>query len=128
MRTGHQNSHKYQFDKALFTRPNIENLAGTKDTRCVPYPLTAVHEEEGDECAHGQLITDRFRLRYKDTSLSSSSEMTRTLPKTESWVSTWLEPCFRSTSELLLDVVDEDRGTTCSARGGTAGRDELVAG
>jgi hypothetical protein len=49
---------------------------GTKGTRGVPYSLIAVHEEAGDEGAHGQLIADRFRLRYRDTSLSMSSEMT----------------------------------------------------
>jgi hypothetical protein len=82
----------------------------------------------GDECAHGQLIVDRFRLRYRDTSLSTSSEMTRTLPRTESWVSAWLESFFRSTSELLLDVVDEDGGIACAARNETDGRDALAAG
>jgi hypothetical protein len=116
MRTGHQNSHKYQFGKALFTRPNIGNSDGTKGTRCVPYYLIAVHEEVGDECAHAQLIADRFRLRYRDTSLSTSSEKTRTLPKTESWVAAWFEFLFRSTSELLLDVVDKDGGAACLAR------------
>jgi hypothetical protein len=43
-------------------------------------------------------------------------------------VSAWLESFFRPTSELLLDVVDEDGGTACSARDRTAGRDGLVAG
>jgi hypothetical protein len=43
-------------------------------------------------------------------------------------VSAWLEPCFRSTSEFLLDVVDEDGGTACLARDGANGRDALVAG
>jgi hypothetical protein len=43
-------------------------------------------------------------------------------------VSAWLESFFRPTSELLVDVVDEDGGTTCSARNGTDGRDGLVAG
>jgi hypothetical protein len=56
------------------------------------------------------------------------NEATRVLPKTKSWVSARLESFFRSTSELLLDVVDEDGGTTCSARNGTDGRDALVAG
>jgi hypothetical protein len=42
-------------------------------------------------------------------------------------VSAWLASFFRSTSELLLDVVDEDGGTACSARNGTDGRDALVA-
>jgi hypothetical protein len=54
--------------------------------------------------------------------------MTRTLPRTESWVSAWLESFFRSTSELLLDVMDEDRGTACAARNETDGRDALAAG
>jgi hypothetical protein len=79
------------------------------------------------ECAHAPLIADRFRLRYRDTSLSTSSETTRTLQKTDSWVAAWLEFFFRSTSELLLDVVDEDRGTACLARNGIDGRDALVA-
>jgi hypothetical protein len=43
-------------------------------------------------------------------------------------VSTWLESFFWSTSELLLDDVDEDGGSTCSARNNTDGRDALVAG
>jgi hypothetical protein len=64
----------------------------------------------GDEGAHEQLKADRFRLRYRDTSLSTSSEATRTLPKTESWVAAWLEFFFRSIPELLVDVVDEDGG------------------
>jgi hypothetical protein len=62
MRTGHQNSHKYQIGKALFTRPTIGKLDGTKGTRCIPYSLIAVHEEAADEGAHEQLIADRFRL------------------------------------------------------------------
>jgi hypothetical protein len=82
----------------------------SKGVRYVPYYLIAVHEEAGDECAHGQLIADRFHLQYRGTSLTMSSEMTRTLPRTEAWVSTWLESFFRSTPELLLDVVDEDGG------------------
>jgi hypothetical protein len=40
-------------------------------------------------------------------------------------VSAWLES-FRSTSELLLDVVDEDGGTICLARKGIDGEDRLV--
>jgi hypothetical protein len=93
----------------------------------LPYYLIAVHEEAGDEGAHEQLIADRIRLRHRDTFLSTSSEMTQTLPKTESWVATWLEFFFRPTSELLLDVVDEDGGAACLARNGIDGRDALVA-
>jgi hypothetical protein len=102
------------------------NSDGTKGTRCVLYSLIAVHEEAGEECAHGQLIADKFCVRCRDTSLSTSSEMTRTLPRTESWVSAWLKSFFRPTS--ILDVVDEYEGTSCSARNGTYGRDALVAG
>jgi hypothetical protein len=41
-------------------------------------------------------------------------------------VAAWLEFFFRSTSELLLDVVGEDGRTACSARNGTDGKDALV--
>jgi hypothetical protein len=62
-----------------------------------PYYLIAVHEEAGDECAHAQLLADIVCLQYRDTFLSTSSETTRALPKTESWVVAWLEFFFRST-------------------------------
>jgi hypothetical protein len=74
MRTGDQISHNYPIGKALFTHPMFGNADGTKGTWCVPSYIIAVHEEAGDECAHAQLIADRFRLRYRDTSLSTSSE------------------------------------------------------
>jgi hypothetical protein len=90
------------------------------------YYLIVVLEEAGDECAHAQLIADRFRLRYRDTSLSTSSKTTRALPKTESWVAAWLEFFFQSTSELLLDVEDDNGRTAGSARNGTDGRGALV--
>jgi hypothetical protein len=99
-----------------------------KGTRCVPYCLIAVHEEAGDKCAHEHLLADRFCLRYRGASLSTSSEVTRTLLRTKSWVSTWLTSSFRPTYELLLDVVGEDGGTTCSARNKTDWRDVLVVG
>jgi hypothetical protein len=51
-----------------------------------PYYLIAVREEAGDECAHAQLIADLILLQYIGTSLTMSSETTRLLPKTESWV------------------------------------------
>jgi hypothetical protein len=101
--------------------PDIGDSDRTKGTRCIPYYLITVHEEAADECAHEQLIADRFSLRYRDTSLPASSEVTRTPPSTESWVSAWLESSFRPTSELLLDIVDEDGGTACSARNGIGG-------
>jgi hypothetical protein len=95
-------------------------------TRCIPYCLIAVHEGAADGCAHEQLIADRFRLGYRDTSLSASSEANQTLPRIESWVPAWLES-FRPTSELLLDVVNEDGRTSCSVRNGADVRDGLVA-
>jgi hypothetical protein len=61
------------------------------------YYLIAVHEEAEDECAHAQLIADIILLRYRGTSLLTSSETTRALPKTESWVAAWIDFCFRST-------------------------------
>jgi hypothetical protein len=61
------------------------------------YYLIAVHEEADDECAHAQLLADIVRLRYRGTSLTMSSETTRALPKTESWVAAWIDFWFRST-------------------------------
>jgi hypothetical protein len=61
------------------------------------YYLIAVHEEADDECAHAQLLADIVRLRYRGTSLTMSSETTRSLPKTESWVVAWIDFWFRST-------------------------------
>jgi hypothetical protein len=62
-----------------------------------PYYLIAVREEEDDECAYAQLKADIILLRYRGTSLTMSSETTRALPKTESWVAAWIDLCFRST-------------------------------
>jgi hypothetical protein len=66
------------------------------------YYLIVVREEAGDECAHAQLITNRFRLQHRDTSLSTSSKTTRALQKTESWVAAWLEFFFQSTLRFSL--------------------------
>jgi hypothetical protein len=60
------------------------------------YYLIAVHVEADDECAHAQLIADIILLRYRGTSLTMSSETTRALPKTESWVAAWIDFCFQS--------------------------------
>jgi hypothetical protein len=87
------------------------------------YYLIAVHEEADDECAHAQLIADIILLRYRGTSLAMSSETTRALPKTESWVTAWLEFFFQSTLSFLLDVGDEHGRIVCSARNGIDGRD-----
>jgi hypothetical protein len=59
------------------------------------YYLIAVHEEADDECAHAQLRVDIILLRYRGTSLTLSSEKTRALPKTESWVAAWIDFCFQ---------------------------------
>jgi hypothetical protein len=61
------------------------------------YYLIAVHEEADDECAHAQLRADIILLLYRGTSPTMSSEMIQALPKTESWVATWIDLCFRST-------------------------------
>jgi hypothetical protein len=60
------------------------------------YYLIAVHEEADDECAHAQLIADTILLLYRGTSLTMSSEKTRVLLKTESWVAAWIDFCFQS--------------------------------
>jgi hypothetical protein len=92
----------------------IGNAAGTKGTSVFSYYLIAVHEEADNECAHAQLIADIILLRYRDTSLSTSSEKTRALPKTESWVAACLEFFLPVYSELHLDVGDEHGRTACS--------------
>jgi hypothetical protein len=101
------------------------NADGTKDTSGFSYYLIVVHEEVDDECAHAQLIADIILLRYKGTSLTMSSETTRALLKTESWVTAWLEFFFQSTLSFLLDVGDEHGRTVCSTRNGIDGRDGL---
>jgi hypothetical protein len=73
-----------------------------------PYYLIAVHEEADDECAHAQLTVDTNLLLYRGTFLTMSSETTRALPKTESWVAAWIDFLLSVYSELLLDVGNED--------------------
>jgi hypothetical protein len=96
MQTGHRNSQNINSVKLVYTSHSRE-IRWNKGVRYVPYYLIAAHEEAGDECAHAQLIADIILLRYRDTSLSTSSETTRALPTTESWVAAWLEFFFRST-------------------------------
>jgi hypothetical protein len=72
------------------------------------YYLIAVHEEADDECPHAQLIVDTILLRYRGTSLTMSSEKTRALPKTESWVAAWIDFLSSVYAELLFDVGNED--------------------
>jgi hypothetical protein len=67
-----------------------------------PYYLIAVHEEADDECAHAQLRADIILLLYRGTSLTMSSEKTRALLNTESWVAAWIDFCFLSTSSFFL--------------------------
>jgi hypothetical protein len=66
------------------------------------YYLIAVREEADDECAYAQLKADIILLRYRGTFLTMSSETTRALPKTESWVAPWIDFCFRSTPSFFL--------------------------
>jgi hypothetical protein len=72
------------------------------------YYLIAVHVEADDECAHAQLIVDTILLLYRGTFLTMSSETTRALPKTESWLAAWIDFLLSVYSELLLDVGIED--------------------
>jgi hypothetical protein len=66
------------------------------------YYLIAVHEEADDECAHAQLRADIILLRYRGTFLTMSSETTRALPRTESWVAAWIDFCFQSNPSFFL--------------------------
>jgi hypothetical protein len=99
---------------------------GQKVQGAFPYHLIAVREGAGDECAHAQLLADITLLRYRGTSLTMSSETTRALPKTESWVAAWIDFCFRSTLSFFLT---SEMKTENSLLGKTevAGRGALVA-
>jgi hypothetical protein len=66
------------------------------------YYLIAVHAEADDECARAQLIVDTILLLYRGTFLTMSSETTRALLKTESWVAAWIDFCFRSNPSFFL--------------------------
>jgi hypothetical protein len=91
-----------------------------------PYYLIVVHEEADDECAHAQLIADIILLRYRDTSLLTSSETTRVLPKTESWMVAWLEFFFRSTLSFFSSSgANTENGLL--GKNEIDGRDALVA-
>jgi hypothetical protein len=91
-----------------------------------PYYLIAVHEEADDECAHAQLIADIIRLRYRDTSLSTSSETTQALPKMESWVTASLEFFFRSTPSFSSTSWTRTEDSLLG-KNEIVGRDGLVA-
>jgi hypothetical protein len=91
-----------------------------------PYYLIAVREEAGDECAHAQPIADIILLRYRGTSLTMSSETTRALPKTESWVAAWIDFCFRSTPSFFL-MSEMKTENSLPGKIEVAGRGALVA-
>jgi hypothetical protein len=97
MRTGHQKSQVSKSVKLVYTSHGWEFRWNKKVQGAFPHYLIIVHEEVGDECTHAQPIANIFCLRYTDTSLSTSSETTRALAKTESWVAAWLGFFFRST-------------------------------
>jgi hypothetical protein len=65
------------------------------------YYLITVHEEADGECAHARLIAGTTLLLYRGTFLTMSSETTRALLKTESWVAAWINFCFRSTPSFF---------------------------
>jgi hypothetical protein len=91
-----------------------------------PYYLIVVHEEADNECAHAQLIADIILLRYRDTSLLTSSETTRVLPKTESWMVAWLEFFFRSTLSFF-STSGTNTENSLLGKNEIDGRDALVA-
>jgi hypothetical protein len=98
MQTGHPNSHNIELVKlCIHTSHDRECRWNKKVQGAFPYYLIAVREEADDECAYAQLKADIIVLRYRGTCLTMSSETTRALPKTESWVVAWIDFCFRST-------------------------------
>jgi hypothetical protein len=100
MQTGHP---KHQQVKLCLHTSHGRDCSWNKKVQGVSsYYLIAVHEEADDECAHAQLIADITLLLYRGTSLTMSSETTRALPKTESWVAAWVDFCFRSTLSFFL--------------------------
>jgi hypothetical protein len=103
MQTRHPNSHNIKLVKLGPHLPLTGECGWKKKVQgAFPYYLIAVHEEADDECAHAQLIADIILLRYRGTSLTMSSETTRALPKTESWVAAWIAFCLRSTPSFCL--------------------------
>jgi hypothetical protein len=100
MQTGHP---KYQLVKlCLHTSHDRDCNWNKKVQGAFPYYLIVVREEADDECAYAQLKADIILLRYSGTSLTMSSEMTRALLKTESWVAAWTDFCFWSTPSFFL--------------------------
>jgi hypothetical protein len=105
-----------------------ENSDGAKDTWDSPHCINAVHEEAGDGCVHGKLKEDELRRRCRDTSLQASNGGTQTSPRTEAWSAMQAGVLLSVFFELLLEVVDEDGETACSASGRSNGRNGIVAG
>jgi hypothetical protein len=103
MQTGNPNSRNIELVKlCLHTSHDRECRWNKKVQGAFPYYLIAVREEADDECAYAQLKADIILLRYSGTSLTMSSETTRALPKTESWVAAWIDFCFRSNPSFFL--------------------------
>jgi hypothetical protein len=90
------------------------------------YYLIAVHEEADDECAHAQLIVDTILLLYRGTFLTMSSETTRALPKTESWVAAWIDFCFQSALSFF-STLEMKTENSLLGKIEVAGRGTLVA-
>jgi hypothetical protein len=90
------------------------------------YYLITVHEEADDECAQAQLIADIILIWYRGTSLTVSSETTRALPKTESWVAAWID--FRLQSALnFFSTSGTNTENSLLGKIELAGRGALVA-
>jgi hypothetical protein len=127
MQTGHPNSHNIKLVKlCLHTSHDRECRWNKKVPGVSSYYLIAVHEEADDECAHAQLRADIILLLYRGTSLTMSSETTRALPKTESWVTAWIDFCFLSNPSFFL-TSEMKTESSLLERIEVAGRGALVA-
>jgi hypothetical protein len=124
MQTGHP---KYQLIKlGLHTSHDWECRWNKKVQGVSSYYLIAVHEEADDECAHAQLIVDTILLQYRGTFLTMSSETTRALPKTESWVAAWIDFCFQSALSFF-STLEMKTENSLLGKIEVAGRGTLVA-
>jgi hypothetical protein len=124
MQTGHP---KYQLVKLGLHTSYDRDCSWNKKVQGVSsYYLIAVHEEADGECAHARLIADIILLLYRGTSLTMSSETTRALPKTESWVAAWIDLYFLPTPSFFLTSEMKTKNSLLE-RIEVAGRGALVA-
>jgi hypothetical protein len=127
MQTGHPNSHNIKLVMLCLHTSHERECRWNKKVQGVSsYYLIAVHEEADDECAHAQLRADIILLLHRGTSLTMSSETTRALPKTESWVAAWIDFFLRSNPSFFLTSEMKTENSLLE-RIEVAGRGALVA-